>query len=101
MAISGSPKKLAYDVAQGYQQFTRATLRQYDREDLKILLFHLNVVLKELRALQIPLEDFPGLKDKNMRIRRVNQAINTIQSFSLLRGIKLDGTESPSRLPKS
>jgi len=89
MPISGSPKKLANDVASGYQQFTHATLRQYTREDLKALLFNLNIVLKELRGHQIPMEDNEALKEKNMKMRRLNQAINTIQSFSALKGIKV------------
>ena len=89
MPISGSPKKLANDVASGYQQFTNATLRQYTPEDLKALLFNLNIVLKELRGQQVPLEDNEALKEKNVKMRRINQAINTIQSFSALKGIKV------------
>lgn len=89
MPIAGNPKKIAYDVAQGYQQFTQATLRPFSREDLKVLIFNLNIVLREVRGTQIPLEDFEALKDKNVKIRRLNQAITTIQSFAALKGIKL------------
>jgi hypothetical protein len=89
MPIAGNPKKLAFDVAQGYQQFTQATLRQYAPEDLKVILFNLNVVLREVRGKQISLEDMEGLKDKNNKIRRINQAISIIQSFSASRGIKI------------
>jgi hypothetical protein len=89
MPIVGNPKKLAYDVAQGYQQFTRATLRGYTIEDLKILLFNLNIVLREVRGTQVPLEDIEAVKDKNIKIRRLNQSISIIQSFAALRGIKL------------
>ncbi len=89
MVIAGNPKKLAYDVAQGYQQFTQATLRAYSLEELKILLFNLNIVLREVRATQVPLEDIDAVKDKNVKIRRLNQAINTIQSYAALRGLKL------------
>jgi len=87
--IAGNPKKLAYDVAQGYQQFTQATLRAYNLEDLKVLLFNLNVVLREVRGTQVPLEDIDALKEKNVKIRRLNQAINTIQSYASLKGLKL------------
>jgi hypothetical protein len=89
MPIVGNPKKLAYDVAQGYQQFTQATLRGYTIEDLKILLFNLNIVLREVRGTQVPLEDIEAVKDKNIKIRRLNQSISIIQSFAALRGIKL------------
>ena len=89
MPIAGNPKKLAYDVAEGYQQFTPATLRAYSLEDLKVLLFNLNIALREMRGTQVPLEDIDALKDKNVKIRRLNQAINTIQSYGSLRGLKL------------
>jgi len=89
MPIAGNPKKLAYDVAQGYQQFTHATLRPYTMEDLRVLLFNLNLVLREIRGAQVPLEDLEGLKDKNVKIRRLNQAITTIQSYASLKGTKL------------
>jgi hypothetical protein len=89
MAIAGNPKKLAYSVAQGFQQFTPSTLRAYTLEDLKVLLFNLNIVLREVRGTPVPLEDVENLKDKNVKIRRLNQAITTIQSFASLKGIRL------------
>ena len=89
MPIAGNPKKLAFDVAQGYQQFTQATLRQYNAEDLKVILFNLNLALREIRAKQISLEDIEALKDKNNKLRRINQAVNMIQSYTALRGIKI------------
>lgn len=89
MPIAGNPKKLAQDVAHGFQQFTQTTLRQYTVEDLRVLLFNLNLVLRELRSKQIPLEDIEGLKDKNNNIRRLNQAINIIQSFAATKGLKI------------
>jgi hypothetical protein len=89
MPIAGNPKKLAYDVAQGYQQFTQATLHAYSPEDLKVLIFNLNIVLREVRGTAVPLEDIESLKDKNVKIRRLNQAINTIHSFAALKGLRL------------
>jgi len=88
MPIAGNPKKLAYSVAQGFQQFTQATLRAYTPEELKVLVFNLNFVLRELRGTQVSLEDGEGLKDKNVKIRRLNQALSTIQSFAALKGIR-------------
>jgi len=89
MPIAGNPKKLAQDVANGFQQFTQASLRPYTLEDLKVLLFNLNFVLRELRGKQIPLEDIEGLKDKNNRLHRINQAVNIIQSFAATKGQKV------------
>ena len=80
---------MASDVAQGYQQFSQASLRQYTVEDLRVILFNLNIILREIRSKQIPLEDMEGLKDKNNKMRRINQAINIIQTFAGLKGIKI------------
>jgi hypothetical protein len=89
MPIVGNPKKIAQDVAHGFQQFNQASLRQYTVEDLRVLLFNLNLVLRELRAKQVSLEDIEGLKEKNNNLRRVNQAINVIQSFAATKGLKI------------
>jgi len=89
MPIAGNPKMLAYAVSQGFQQFTPSTLRAYTVEELKVLIFNLNVVLREVRGTQVPLEDVEALKEKNVKIRRLNQALNTIQSFAALKGIRL------------
>ena len=89
MPISGSPKKLAQDVASGFQQFNQSSLRQYGVEDLKIILFNLNIVLREIRSKQIPLEDMEALKEKNNKLRRITQAVNVIQSFASLKNLKI------------
>jgi hypothetical protein len=89
MPIAGNPKKIAYDVAHGYQQFTQATLRPFTIEDLKVLLFNLNFVLREVRGTQVPLEDNEAIKDRNVKIRRLNQAVNTIQAYASLKGMKI------------
>ena len=89
MPIAGNPKKLAYAVSQGFQQFTPSSLRGYTGEELKVLLFNLNVVLREVRGTQVSLEDVEALKEKNMKIQRLTQAINTIQSFAALKRIRL------------
>jgi hypothetical protein len=89
MAIIGNPKKLASDVAHGYQQFSPTVLRKHSPEDLKTIIFNLNIVLKELRGRQIPPEDLEAMKDKNNQMRRLNQAINIIQIYSSSKGIKI------------
>ena len=89
MPIAGNPKKLAADIANGYQQFTHASLRQYTVEDLRVLIFNLNFMMRDIRGKQISLEDIEGLRDKNNKMRRINQALNMIQSFASSKGIKI------------
>ncbi len=89
MAIAGNPKKLAADVAHGFQQFNPSSLRQYTVDDLRTIVFNLNIVLREVRTKQISLEDTEALKDKNNQIRRIQQALSVIQSFANLKRMKL------------
>ena len=89
MTIAGSPKKMAQDVADGYQQFTPATLRQYTPSDLKILLFNLNFVLREVRGKPASQDDMEALKEKQTKLQRLNQAINTIQAYAALKRIQI------------
>ena len=89
MTIAGSPKKLAYDVAEGYQQFTPATLRQYSPADLKVLLFNLNFALREVRGKPAALDDIEALKEKQTKIQRLNQALITIQAYAAQKRIKI------------
>ncbi len=81
MAISGSPKKLAQDVAAGYRTFSPPLLRQYTPADIKVLLANLAMVTRDLRSEQVPLEDVMALKAKNMKISRLNQAEVIIRAY--------------------
>lgn len=87
MAISGSPKKMAQDIADGYQYLTEANLKKYDVQDLRTIINNLQVVLRELRAEQVPLEDVMAIKEKNMKMSRVNQTITLIQAYAKKRGL--------------
>ena len=81
MAISGSPKKMAQDIADGFLMLSPPMLRPYTPADLKTILTNLGIVARELRAQQIPLEDFMAIKAKNMKLTRVNQAEMIIRNY--------------------
>jgi hypothetical protein len=81
MAIAGSPKKLAQDVAEGFFALTPPLLKKYTPADLKILLGNLAIVARELRQLQIPLENVQELKMRNMKVSRIAQAEMVIRAY--------------------
>lgn len=87
MAIAGSPRKMAQDVAEGYQMFSPPMLRGYTPADIKTLLASLTLVTREVRQEQIPLDDIPALKQRNLKLSRLNQADTVIRSFCLKRRI--------------
>ena len=81
MAISGNPKKLAQDIATGYQSLSPPGLKKYTPVDLKIILANLGLVMREVRRMQVSLEDVELLKAKNMQISRLNQAEMVLRSY--------------------
>ena len=81
MTISGNPHKLAMDIALGYMSMTVATLKRYNAPDLRTIDVNLNMVLRELRREQVPLEDIMALKARNMKIQRINQTLTILRSF--------------------
>ncbi len=81
MAISGNPKKLAQDISNGFQSLSPPSLRKYSPADLKIILANLTQVQREVRQLQIPLDEILQLKEKNMQITRLNQALMVLRSY--------------------
>jgi len=89
MAIAGSPKKMAQDIAEGYTMLSPPTLKTYTPADLKTIVAHLGIVARELRQEQIPLEDVMALKAKNMKLSRLNQAEIVIRAFCKKKRIPL------------
>ena len=89
MAIAGSPKKMAQDIAEGYTMLSPPTLKAYTPADLKTIVAHLGIVARELRQEQIPLEDVMALKAKNMKLSRLNQAEIVIRAYCKKKRIPL------------
>jgi len=80
MAIAGNPKKLAQDIAEGFHSLSSPGLKKYTPADLKIILANLALVQREIRQVQVPLEEVMLIKAKNMRLSRLNQAEIVLRS---------------------
>lgn len=81
MAIAGNPKKIAQDIADGFQSLSPPGLKKYNPADLKIILNNLNVVKREIRQIQVPQDDVPLIKAKNMQLSRMNQAEMVLRNY--------------------
>ena len=89
MAISGNPKKMAQDLAEGYFLITPPLLKQYSATDFKTILTNMAVVSRELRQETIPLDDVLALKFRNMKLSRLNQTEMVIRAFCTKRRIPI------------
>lgn len=87
MAISGNPKKLAQDLAEGYFLISPPLLKQYSAADFKTILANTAIVARELRQEPIPLDDALSLKFRNMKLSRLNQAEMVIRAYCKKRRI--------------
>ncbi len=81
MAISGNPKKLAQDIAEGFLSLSPPGLKKYNPADLKVILNNLSLVQREWRQTQVPQEEVLLVKAKNMRLSRLNQAEMVLRSY--------------------
>ncbi len=81
MAISGNPKKLAQDIADGFHSLSPPSLRKYSPPDLKIIMSNLVIVKRDVRQVLVPLDEPQLIKAKNMRISRLNQAEMVLRAY--------------------
>lgn len=89
MAISGNPKRMAQDLAEGFFLITPPLLKQYSAADFKTLLTNMAIVARELRQEAISLDDVMALKFRNMKLSRLNQAEMVMRAFCKKRRILL------------
>ena len=82
MTIAGNPKHLAHNIAEGYAPFTRATCRRHTPSELKTIYRNLELVVRELRGLIIPLEDIKKLQHRNQSLQRANTALMIIRYYA-------------------
>ncbi|MFO7831172.1 MAG: hypothetical protein R6V18_04205 [Desulfuromonadaceae bacterium] len=89
MAISGNPKKMAQDIAEGYTTLSPPVLRQYTQSDMRTILSHLEMTIRNLRQEKISLEDVMALKARNHKISRANNTMVMLRGYCKRRGIKI------------
>jgi hypothetical protein len=81
MPLDSSPKKFALDVASGLTNVNRTMLKRYTAVEIQKMTVGLQTVLKELRTQKVEAGDFQALKDKGMKMQKVNGAMRAIQIY--------------------
>lgn len=79
----GSAYAMARDVAEGFLMVTERTFRTLTRSDIDQLSFELDRHLRELRGEQVPLEDIPGIQQRQRRMQRLNSALSMLRSYRM------------------
>ncbi len=80
---------MARDISEGYTSLNRAGLKKYTVGDLKTIKANLETVLREIRSEQLDLDDQQAIKNKNMRMSRINQTMIVINSYAKRRRLPI------------
>jgi len=89
MTIPGNPKQFARDIADGFFVFNQATCRQFTPVELRSIYRLLELVAREIRCEQLPLEDVIEIQKKNMRLSRANNSLLFIRNHAKRYGLVL------------
>lgn len=89
MTIPGNPKQFARDIADGFFVFNQATCRQFTPQELRSIYRLLELVAREIRAEQLPLDAVIEIQKKNMRLARANNALLFIRNHAKRYGVVL------------
>ena len=89
MTIPGNPKQFARDIAEGFFVFNQSTCRQFTPGELRSIYRLLELVAREIRGEQLPLEDVIEIQKKNMRLSRANNSLLFIRNHAKRYGVVL------------
>ncbi len=77
----GSAWAMARDIANGFVMVSDRTFRRMQRPQMDQVRSEINRRLRDIRSQQPDLEDVQALRDRNIRIRRLNGALTILQGL--------------------
>jgi len=80
---------IAKDVADGFITFNPLLIKRLDGTAYRELLLQLKKAQQEARAAKFPLHDIDGIRRRNMRLQRLNQAITILEHEARERRLSL------------
>lgn len=89
MLMGRSLTAIARDVADGYMSITPLTLKKFDETAMKALIDVLLKAQKEARGASFPTHDLAGIRQRNMRLQRLHNALIVAQNLARERRIRL------------
>ena len=84
-----SMKAVATDVAEGYMTINPLVLKKFDKVMVKDLYEHLNKAMNVARNIAAPLTDIIAMRNKNMRLQRLHNAIIVLRNTAREKRIPL------------
>jgi len=84
-----SMKAVATDVADGYMTINPLVLKKFDKDMVKDLYEHLNKAMNAARNIAAPLTDILAMRNKNMKLQRLHNAIIILRNTAREKRIPL------------
>jgi len=84
-----SMKAVANDVGEGYMTINPLVLKKFDKDMIKELFEHLNKAMNSARNLAVPLNDMTALRQKNMKLQRLHNALIILRNTAREKRIPL------------
>ena len=84
-----SMKAVANDVGEGYMTINPLVLKKFDKDMIKELFEHLNKAMNGARNLAVPLNDMTALRQKNMKLQRLHNALIILRNTAREKRIPL------------
>lgn len=84
-----SMKQVAVDVVDGYATINPIFLKKFDKDMMKALFEHLNKAMTETRNLPAPFNDMIAMRNKNMKLQRLHNAIIILRNVAREKRIPL------------
>ena len=81
--MGGSAWAMSQQIADGFILVSERTYKRLERGELDKLGFEMEKLLREVRAVQIPLEDIQGLQQKNGKCSRLMGALSQLRQYTL------------------
>jgi len=77
----GSAYAMARDIAGGFTAVSERTFRTMTGPDMDQLGFEIDRHLRELRGEAPPVDDIPGIQQRNRRIQRLSSALVVLRGY--------------------
>jgi hypothetical protein len=81
--MGGSAWAMSQQIADGFILVSERTYKRLERGELDKLGFEMEKLLREVRAIQVPLEDIPGIQHKQRKASRLMGAISQLRQYQL------------------
>lgn len=80
---------VASDIAEGYLYLNPLILKDFPADIYKELFHHMRKLQAAIRAEKFPFHDQTGIRNRNMRLQRLHQAIVVLQNSARMKKIIL------------